>query len=120
MKPVSSNVKPNTKRGPPASATLLKATKKNIIANDDDDDDINNYDFEENEPSYLDDSDADTVPDEDDVQGETSQGRRLSLEMMKTNSILGVEPKAQVIQFLGWLEVGLRLLDLWMPSRYRM
>ncbi|KAF9274923.1 hypothetical protein BGZ88_002699 [Linnemannia elongata] len=62
MKPVFSNVKPNTKRGPPASATLLKATKKKVIANDADDDDINDYDFEENEPSWLDDGDADTVP----------------------------------------------------------
>ncbi|OAQ26373.1 hypothetical protein K457DRAFT_22325 [Linnemannia elongata AG-77] len=67
VKPVFSNVKPNTKRGPPASATLFKATKKKVIANDDDDDDINDYDFEENEPSWLDDGDADTVPDEDNV-----------------------------------------------------
>ncbi|KAG0054656.1 hypothetical protein BGZ89_002596 [Linnemannia elongata] len=65
--PTSLNQQPNTKRGPPASATLLKATKKKIIANDDDYDDINDYDFEENEPSCLDDGDADTVPDEDDV-----------------------------------------------------
>ncbi|KAF9131710.1 hypothetical protein BG015_003818, partial [Linnemannia schmuckeri] len=49
MKPVSLNVKPNTKRGPPASATLHKATKKKIIANndDEDDDDIDDYDSEE-------------------------------------------------------------------------
>ncbi|KAF9294524.1 hypothetical protein BGZ74_011220 [Mortierella antarctica] len=89
--PASSNSKPTTKRGLPASATLPKAKKKRIIAEEDDDDN----DIEE-EPSWLDDdADDDAVS-----MDEESRRGKPALEIAKTRWLVKQLNKVEVFSVL--------------------